>query len=248
MKTGQAVSYAFEDRDLVSLHDDKGQYVLRVRDREDHEKPREKMLQVGSTNLTMAELVAIVFGTGTRKEEVMTMSDRLLREYGETTILHETNPGRLATITGIPSNKACQLVACLELGRRFYQSKNLQPAYVRTAEQAYRYVEEIATSQKEQLRGIYLNSRYQVIHSEVISVGSLTANIVHPREVFQPAIEHGAVAVIVAHNHPSGDKQPSKEDRQVTLSLQKAGELLGIELLDHLIVVKGGYNSLMGGE
>lgn len=246
MKAAAIVSYEITDKDKILLHGNTSEYILRVRDREDHEKPREKMLQVGSTNLTMAELVAIVFGTGTRKEEVMTMSDRLLREYGETTILHETDPIRLAGITGIPSVKACQLVACLELGRRFYQSHNQQPAYVRTAEQAYKFVEEIATSKKEQLRGIYLNSRYQVIHSEVISVGSLTANIVHPREVFQPAIEYGAVAVIVAHNHPSGDKKPTIEDQQVTTALKKAGELLGIELLDHLIVVRDGYLSLIG--
>ena len=101
------------------------------------------------------------------------------------------------------------------------------------------------TLHKEQLRGLYFNSRYQLIHEETISVGSLTANIVHPREVFQPALERGAVAVIVAHNHPSGDTQPTIADREVTHQLQAAGAILGIELLDHLIITRDTYKSLL---
>jgi DNA repair protein RadC len=100
--------------------------------------------------------------------------------------------------------------------------------------------------QKEQLRGLYLNSRYQVIHEEVISVGSLTANIVHPREVFQPALEYSAVAVLVAHNHPSGNLEPSEDDIQATNQLIAAGGVLGIDLLDHLIITKTRYVSLIG--
>ena len=98
---------------------------------------------------------------------------------------------------------------------------------------------------KEQLRGLYLNSRYQVIHEEVISVGSLTSNIVHPREVFQPAIEHGAVAVIIAHNHPSGSLEPTMADHEVTDRLLTAGKLLGIDVLDHLIITDENYVSIL---
>lgn len=100
--------------------------------------------------------------------------------------------------------------------------------------------------QKEQLRALYLNSRYQVIHEEIVSVGSLTANIVHPREVFQPSIEFGAAAVIVAHNHPSGSLEPTSADIDVTRQLGASGALLGIELLDHLIITTDSYISIIG--
>jgi DNA repair protein RadC len=103
----------------------------------------------------------------------------------------------------------------------------------------------MGTSRKEQLRGLYLNSRYQLIHDEVISIGSLTSNIVHPREVFQPAIERGAVALIIAHNHPSGVLEPTTADINVTEQLISAGKVLGIELLDHLIIAKSKYISIM---
>jgi DNA repair protein RadC len=100
-------------------------------------------------------------------------------------------------------------------------------------------------SNKEQLRGLYLDSRYGVIHDEVISVGTLTSNIVHPREVFQPAVLHNAVAVIVAHNHPSGVLTPTAADLRVTKQLRQAGEVLGISLLDHLVIGTDGCVSIM---
>lgn len=174
------------------------------------------------------------------------MARRVLKEYGNQAILSETNPEKLAEALTIPLGKACQLVASFELGRRsFARQRNGRPRYVRTAQQAYDYVKDIATGQKERLRGLYLNSHYEVIHDEVISVGSLTANIVHPREVFQPAIEHGAVAVIIAHNHPSGTVTPTTEDVTVTEKLVQAGLILGIELLDHLVVTSEEYQSIM---
>lgn len=238
---------AYALNDTESLHADvSSRYILRVRDMADADKPRERLLAGGPHSLHMAELVAIVWGTGTRREDVMAMSRRLLREYGERAILHETDPNRLAAALDIPVGKACQVVACLELGRRFYAKDSRgNPVYVRTAQQAYRYFLPIAHAQKEQLRGLYLSSRYEVIHDEVISVGSLTASIIHPREVFQPAVSHGAAAVIIAHNHPSGDCTPTEADHTITVRLREAGELLGIELLDHLIVTPNTYHSIV---
>lgn len=238
-------AYAMSDTDV--LHTDQStRYVLRVRDLAEPDKPRERLLAQGPAGLTMAELVAIIWGVGTKREEVLSMSRRLLREYGEKAILQETDPRRLALALNIPLGKASQVVAALELGRRFFAStQSGRPVCVRTAQQAYRYVQPIASSQKEQLRGLYLNSRYEVIHDEVISVGSLTASIIHPREVFQPAIEHGAAAVIIAHNHPSGNTTPTEEDRLITTQLQAAGAILGIELLDHLIITAHEFYSIM---
>jgi DNA repair protein RadC len=237
-------SYQFTDTDIVIGEGDT-QYALKVRDLPLEEKPREKLLAFGPTNLSHAELIAILLGVGTRKEEVMGMATRILHEYGEKTILNETNPQRLADSLQIPLTKACQIVASFELGRRFYQEKGGKPLFVRTAKQAFDHLKSMGDLQKEQLRGLYLNSRYQVIHEEIISIGSLTANIVHPREVFQPALEHSAVALIIAHNHPSGNLEPTKDDITTTAQLVAAGKVLGIELLDHLIIANDTFISLL---
>lgn len=237
--------YSIVDRDIITGEGDTHQYVLRVRDLPIEDKPREKLLAVGPGNLTHTELMAILLGVGTRKEEVLAMANRILREYGERAIINEKNPKRLAESLDIPLAKACQIVASFELGRRAYQNKAGKPLYVRTAKQAFEHLKSMSDLQKEQLRGLYLNSRYQVIHEEIISVGSVTANIVHPREVFQPALEYGAVAVIVAHNHPSGTLEATSEDILATRQLVAAGTVLGLDLLDHLIIANGSYTSLI---
>ncbi|HSW37058.1 MAG TPA: DNA repair protein RadC [Candidatus Saccharimonadales bacterium] len=236
--------YLLRDNDLI-VGEAAGDYLLRVRDLPSEQKPREKLLALGPKNLTVAELVAILLGVGTRKEEVLAMSQRILKEYGEKAIINETDPKNLSEALNIPTVKACQMVATFELGRRFFGSTGGRPAYVRNAKQAHRYLKDMGSLKKEQLRGLYLNSRYQVIHDEVISVGSLTANIVHPREVFQPAIEQSAVAIIIAHNHLSGVLEPTNADIEVTQQLIMAGKVLGIDVLDHLILGDNRYQSIM---
>lgn len=234
--------YQLVDHDQIL---DDTRYILRVRDMPIEDKPREKMAQYGPSALSMAELVAVLWGVGTRKEDVLEMARRALKEYGERAILYETNPARLAETLMIPQNKAQQLIAGLELGRRYFEKRGETPVFVRTARQAHHYLGDMGMLKKEHLRGLYLNGRYQVVYDEVISVGSLTANIVHPREVFQPAVERGAVAVIIAHNHPSGDLEPTEADTKVTDQLRSAGAILGIELLDHLIITRDTYKSLL---
>lgn len=236
--------YTLVDRDML-IGEGNARYVLRVRDLPVEDKPREKLLAGGPGNLTHAELMAILLGVGTRKEEVMGMAHRILREYGEKALVNEKNPQRLADSLQVPLTKACQIVASFELGRRFYQNKAGKPVFVRTAGQAFEHLKSMGNLQKEQLRGLYLNSRYHVIHEEIISIGSLTANIVHPREVFGPALEYGAVAVIVAHNHPSGALEPTKDDVHATDQLIAAGRVLGIDLLDHLIIADNTFISLV---
>jgi DNA repair protein RadC len=240
-------TYVLQDRDVI-LSEPDGGYVLRVRDLPVPDRPREKMLSAGAGSLSVAELVAVLWGVGTRREEVLAMAKRTLREYGEKTVGHERDPRQLAEAADIPLQKACQLVAGFELGRRYYAQSHGLSVHIRNLDQAFQYLKDMGSGSKEQLRGLYLNSRYQVIHDEVISVGSLTANIVHPREVFQPAIEHSAVAVIIAHNHPSGVLEPTAADLDVTAQLKAAGELLGITLLDHLIVSSTHCISIMEGQ
>lgn len=242
MPTTTSRTYQLTSND--ALLDD--EYVLRVKDLPDEERPREKLLNAGVKSLTQAELLAVLWGVGTRKEEVLAMAKRTLQEYGERAVFSNTNPAELAGELAIPLTKACQLLAAFELGRRAYATgRGGHAPQIRTPRQAYHYFRDMGMNSKEQLRGLYLGSRHQVVHDEIISIGSLTSNIVHPREVFQPAIEYGAVAVIVAHNHPSGSLEPSDADIEVTRQLVAAGKILGVDLLDHLIIADSGHQSVL---
>lgn len=236
------VTYNFKEN-LLSFSNDK-KYVLRIKDLEDREKPREKLIKDGPEILNTAELLAIVLNVGTRKEEVLNMATRVLKEYGDKSISNQRDVKTLAEEMHIPLIKACQIVACFELGRRFFKEKPGSKIIIRTARQAYDYLKDMRNLSKEQLRGLYLNSRYQLIHDEVISIGSLTSNIVHPREVFRPALEYSAAAIIIAHNHPSGSASPSQNDIKVTEQLIEASKIIGIDLLDHLIIAKNKFQSV----
>jgi DNA repair protein RadC len=246
MITTQSSGYKLADRDLLFGEQVTNNYVLRVKDLPDDERPREKLQELGPQALSVAELLAVIWGVGSKKEDVLTMASRTVKEYGERTISSELQASRLAEAADIPLSKAGQVVAAFELGRRYYATAAGRPVHIRNAKQAFQHLKTMGHLQKEQLRGLYVNSRYQVIYDEVISIGSLTSNVVHPREVFQPAIERGAVAVIIAHNHPSGSLEPTLADIQVTEQLEAAGEVLGIELLDHLIIAQDRFVSIRG--
>lgn len=220
-------------------------YVLRFRDIADESKPRERLLAQGPKALSVAELMAVVLGVGTQKEDVLAMSQRIIKEYGSVAVVNETSAVRLAETLDIPTGKACQVIASFELGRRYFSARGSRHVQIRNSKAAYEYLRDMGSLRKEQLRGLYLNSRYGLVHDEVISLGSLTANIVHPREVFQPAIEHGAVAVILAHNHPSGSFEPTVADMDLTDQLASAGRILGIDLIDHLVITGRGHISIM---
>ncbi|MFA7087933.1 MAG: DNA repair protein RadC [Patescibacteria group bacterium] len=236
--------YKLSDRDPIINHG-KQYKIFRVRDMADNEKPREKMIKEGPGALSSAELLAIVLGVGTKKEEVFSMSSRLLREYGEKGIAYQKDPQVIEKDLKIPVTKACQIVACFELGRRFYQKKPGGSITIRTAKQAGEYLKEMGNLNKEQFRGLYLNTHYQLIHDEVISIGTLDASIVQPREVFRPALEYSAAAIIIAHNHPSGVLKATKADVEITNKLIEAGNILGIEVLDHLIIGKNKFTSII---
>lgn len=247
-KTSSYQSYSLKDNDLI-LDNSNKKYVLRVRDLSEEDKPREKLVRHGLPELSASELLAVVLGVGTKKEEVLAMSNRVLKEYGERTIANQVDPEIISKELDIPLSKACQIVACFELGRRFFKKSEFGPVTIRTAKQAFNYLKEMGSLPKEHLRGLYLNSRYRIIHDEVISVGSLTANIVHPREIFRPAIEYSAVAIILAHNHPSGSIKPTDADIEITGQIYQASKIIGIDLLDHIIIAKNKYSSIpFGGD
>ncbi|MES3031589.1 MAG: DNA repair protein RadC [Patescibacteria group bacterium] len=220
------------------------EYVLKVRDLPPESKPREKLVESGPGALSLPELLAIILNTGNQHEDVMEMSSRIIRGYGEKSIIAEKDPKKLSEDLGIPIGKACQVIACGEIGRRFYEKNGSGFTVIRTAQDVYDHLRDMQSLPKEHLRGIYLNSHNRIIHDEVISIGTINTNIVHPREVFRPAIEYSAAAVILAHNHPSGVATPSAQDIEITEQLVQAGKILGINVLDHVIITKNGYTSI----
>lgn len=237
------MKYKIKDNNIIINHNKKYNIVA-VRDRAQDEKPREKMIQIGPENLSSAELLAIILSSGTKKEEVLNMADRILKEYGKNAIINEKNPKNIEKEFDLPLVKSCQIVACFELGRRFFKENKAGTITIRNAKQAFEHLKDMSKLNKEHFRGLYLNNHYKLIHSETISIGTLDASIIHPREVFKPALEYSASAIIVAHNHPSGNLKPSKEDVEVNQKLKEAGEILGINILDHLIISKNKFISL----
>ena len=237
MKT---IVYKIKDNDLIS----EKKYVLKIRDLPQDLQPREKMIANGPGILSMAELLAVILSTGTTKEGVLEMTSRVMRGYGEKNIMNERNPAKLSEEMSVPIVKACQIVACGEIGRRVYQKSESGFKTIRTAKDVYEYVQDMRFLPKEHLRGIYLNIHHRVIHDEVVSIGTVNSNLIHPREVFRPAIEYNAVALVLVHNHPSNIVTPSEHDVEVTKQLIEAGKMIGIAVLDHVIVTKDEFISI----
>jgi len=220
------------------------QYVLTIHDVPNDDRPRERLVRVGTKHLSTAELLAVVLNTGTIKEGILSMANRIIQEYGVRSLASQRDPNALAADLGIPLGKAAQIVACAELGRRFFAKNENGTPTIRTARDVFDHTRDMQMLTKEHLRGLYLNSHYKLIHDEVISIGTIDTNIVHPREVFKPAIEHAATALILVHNHPSGVTDPSAADVAVTKQLIEAGKLLGVQLVDHVIVTKDAFMSM----
>lgn len=188
------------------------------------------------------ELLAIILGRGSKKESVFDLTQRLLQGFDREELLCGTSVENLSTTLSISPLQASQIMACIELGKRFFQDHAARRS-IQKVEDVYELVRSMQFLKKEYVRGLYVNTRYHIIHDEIISIGSLDANILHPREIFRPAIEYGAYAIVLAHNHPSGDKRPSDADIHTTEELVKVGKMLQIPILDHLIIGEGGFFS-----
>lgn len=219
-------------------------YTFKIKDMPSEDKPREKLLKYGPSALTVVELVAILLSSGTKKEDVLSMASRIIRDYGERSLSSQTNAQVLAKELEIPIVKALQIVACAELGRRFFDRREHGKVIIRTAKDVYEYLKDLRTLPKEHLRGLYVNTHHRLIHDEVISIGTINSNLIHPREVFKPAIEYGAAAVILAHNHPSGIVTASAADIEITNRVIEAGKIIGIPLVDHIIIGKNKFASI----
>ncbi|WP_199900138.1 RadC family protein [Caldalkalibacillus mannanilyticus] len=217
---------------------------MMIRDYPIEERPRERMVKEGADKLSNQELIAILLRTGTKNESVFQLSSRVLKELGSIRHLNEMSIDELTRIKGIGQAKAVQIIAGLELGRRVAR-KRAEVMTIRSPQEAATYLMEvIGLDQQEKFYCLYLNTKNQIIYEKTVFMGSLNSSIVHPREVYKEALKWSAASIIVSHNHPSGDPSPSREDIEVTKRLIEAGEIIGIECLDHLIIGDGRFCSL----
>lgn len=220
-------------------------YKLKIRDFPSEDRPRERLVKSGPKELTTAELLAIILRIGSKKENVLELSRKLMVHYNLRT-LSRIRLNTLKKTFGIGEAKACQLVACFELGRRMSCLKAEKSKHINSAKEAAKILmPELSNLKKEHFIGLFLDSRKKVIKQETIFIGSLDSSVIHPREIFKTALAESAAAVIIAHNHPSGDPKPSEEDIEVTKQIVKAGDILGIQVLDHIIIGDNRYISLI---
>lgn len=213
---------------------------MKIKDLPKVDRPREKLEKYGPEKLSNSELLAILLRTGAKGLNVVELSRKILGRFNKNS-LAKASFKDLKNTFGLGSAKACEIVACFELGRRFLQNKKSQ-IYL-TPKDVWNELKDIRDNKKEHFVIFFLDARNQEIKREIISVGSLNANLVHPREVFEPAVRHLAAQIILAHNHPSGDTKPSEDDLEITKRLTEAGKILGIELIDHIIVTKDKFLS-----
>lgn len=220
-------------------------YALKIKDIPSNERPRERLIKYGESVLSNAELLAIILRTGNKNESAIDLSRRILAQNGGISFLAKASVYELSNINGIGIAKACQIKSCVEIGRRLLTVKDNEKIKISSPDDiAFLVMEEMRYLSKEHFRAIFLNTKNIVISIKDISIGSLNSSIVHPREVFVEAIKMSAASIIVCHNHPSGDPTPSDEDIKVTKRLKDAGNILGIDLLDHIIIGDGKYISL----
>jgi len=210
------------------------------------ERPREKLLNKGATALTDAELLALILRTGDAgsKTSALDQGRILLQQFGTLQNLANATTKELCDFPGIGPAKAAELQGVFELAKR-YQSISLKPGdrYTSSSEVFHHYHALLRDRKKEVFLALLLDSKNRLIREVCVSEGSLNASIVHPREVFSPAVRESAAAVLFIHNHPSGDPAPSREDIELTQRLREAGELMGIRVLDHIVIGNGSYVS-----
>jgi DNA repair protein RadC len=220
-------------------------YTPMIRDLMTDDRPRERLMQVGERALATSELLAIIFRTGVGGENVVRLSERLLSSFGGLSGLARASVTELQSVKGIGPAKAVEVKAALELGRRLLASAPEQRSRVSSpADAANLLMSDMALLEQEHLRLVLLDTRNHVLATPNVYVGSLNTSVIRVGELFRHAIKENAAAMIVAHNHPSGDPSPSPEDVRVTKQIVSAGQLLDVEVLDHLVIGHGRFVSL----
>ncbi len=217
--------------------------MVNIKNLPKHEQPREKLIEKGVENLRDSELMAILLRTGVEGRDVLKVSEEILSKFPKKKLL-SLDFEKLSKIKGIGPGKACLLLSAFELTKRALEVEDNNLPTIASGKDAVAQLQELRTAKKEHFVVLYLNARNQLIHKETISIGTLNASLVHPREVFKPAIDCLAASIIIAHNHPSGEVEASEADIMLTGRLADAGKLLGIELVDHLIITNNDFRSI----
>lgn len=221
------------------------EYHVTIRDMPESERPRERLLRYGAQALSEPELLAILLRVGSKGENVLNLSIRLLGEFGGLVGLIRASVSDLSAVRGVSSAKIAQIKAALELGRRaMLASPDARPQISSPRDAANFLMLEMSALEQEHLRVILLDTKNRILRSPTVYVGNVNMAIVRVCEVFKEAVRENATALVVAHNHPSGDPTPSPEDVKITRSLVQAGDLLGIDVLDHIIIGQQCFVSL----
>lgn len=200
--------------------------------------PREKLEKYGPKKLKDHELLAILLGSGIKGKNVLSLANSILKKTN-TVGIDKLTLQQIRQIKGVGSAKAAQILAMIELGKRLTSTK----PDILTPTDIYNLCADFKDSKKEHLVAFYLDTQSRLIERQIISIGTLNANLIHPREIFEPAISLHSASIIIAHNHPTGNLEPSREDREITNRLMMAGRLLGVPLDDHLVVTTSGIAS-----
>lgn len=223
------------------------QKQIMMKDLPEEERPREKLKKRGAQSLSNAELLAILLRTGTQEESVMRVAERMLIEAGEDGLsaLAQTSIESLMKRKGVGEAKAITIAAALELGKRVAAGDSKKKIIIRSSDDvAAHMMPRLRYCDREYFYVLLLNTKNHVIATSMVSVGTLSESLVHPRELFKEAVNHSASSIILVHNHPSGDPSPSREDIMLTKRIAEGGKLLDIQVLDHVIIGDNTYVSL----
>lgn len=220
--------------------------IMKIRNLPYFERPREKLIKRGAEALSLAELLAVILGTGTKNKSVIELSYEILTHFGSLNAIAEASIPELVSIHGLGTAKAVQLKAAVAFGVKVSQ-EDISPKYtISSPSEAYRYIRtEMENLQQEHLAVIVLNAKGGVLKHEVVTKGTRTTCLIDTQSIFHVAIKHNAVSLLAVHNHPSGDPTPSEDDIEATKSLQKAAHLFGIRFLDHIIIGRNSYISIV---
>ncbi|MDD6042518.1 MAG: DNA repair protein RadC [Eubacteriaceae bacterium] len=221
---------------------------MHIKSLPEYERPVEKAWTYGINRLSNAELLALIIHTGTGEKSAIGLAEEILSIFPEGIAgLGSCSKEELVEISGIGKTKACAILSAVELGKRISTTPGKRRiSAVCSEDVASLFMEELRYLKKEHFKSVLVNTKGDIIYIDDVSIGELSSTVVHPREVFNMAVKKSAAAVILIHNHPSGDPTPSREDIETTRRLVKAGEILGIKVLDHIIIGDGKFISLNG--
>lgn len=221
------------------------EYRIRMKELPQDMRPRERLLREGPEALTTTELLAVLLRTGTNTMSALDLAGVLLAKRGGLPGLTGSSPEELSSIKGVGPAKAAEIKAAMELGRRLSAMVSRPRDIIKSPVDVHNLLKDrLRHCDREYFQAVFLNTKHHVITVETVSVGSLNSSLVHPRELFRNSIKRSAAALIIVHNHPSGDPTPSTEDIEITRRLVEVGSIIGIQILDHIIIGEDCFVSL----